>query len=74
MKQDTKRSNGKVVRVQACKAFRRGVSSMGTKFKKGDNIFHFSSSRATGEVFTITEGDMHFMWSAMSFDKWGGRP
>lgn len=64
MKKDTKfppRSKGQpqtIKRVQKSFAFRKGTSSMGSKYKKGDVIVHFSSARSTGESFSLTEGDL----------------
>jgi hypothetical protein len=54
MKKDFKRPNGTIKRTQICRAPRGGVSSMGKKFKKGDEILHLSSSRCTGETFVFT--------------------
>ena len=39
-------------------AKRRGTSALGTKFKKGDPIFHMFSTRSTGEVFILTPAEM----------------
>ena len=58
MKKDTKRPNGTIKRIQKCEAVRKGVSSMGTKFRKGDVIVHLSSSRFTGETFVLTQKDL----------------
>lgn len=48
----------KVVRVQIGTATRKGTSSMGTKYVKGDRIVHFGSTRTTGEVFILAEKDV----------------
>lgn len=54
MKKDTKRPNGTIKRVQLTFAPKKGISSMGSKFLKGDVILHLSSSRCTGETFVLT--------------------
>jgi hypothetical protein len=59
MKKDFTRPNGTIKRVQICEAPRKGVSSMGRKFKKGSVILHLSSSRCTGETFVLTWVELH---------------
>lgn len=60
----------KKVRVQVGRAVRKGVSSIGTPYKKGDSILHFSSNRNTGEVFILTKSDFnHFNGLWWSNDK-----
>ena len=44
--------------VQHVRALRKGCSSAGTPFVKGQPIFRFTSNRATGETFTLTHDDM----------------
>ena len=58
MRKDTKRPNGTTKRVQYVQAQRGGVSSMGTKYAKGDPILHLSSSRCTGETFVLTKAEI----------------
>lgn len=54
--------------VQKCPAFRKGVSAMGTKYQKGDEIVHLSSARSTREVYILTSGDLMKIFVAQQSD------
>jgi len=55
---DFKRPNGTIKRIQVCPAPRAIITTMGTKIKKGDQIIHLSSSRATGETWVFTYSEL----------------
>lgn len=56
---DTQKAHAQnTVRVQKCRAKRKGLSSMGSVFVKGQPIFHLASQRSTREVFILTEADL----------------
>jgi len=48
----------KIVRIQTTKAKRRGISSMGHTYLKGDPILHIRSNRRTGEAFVILPDEL----------------
>lgn len=75
MKHDFRQENGTIKRIQVSKAPRKGRSTMGKKYEKGDAIVHLSSSRATGErwVFLPNELKELLKWSVgqwWSRNKW----
>ena len=70
MKKDTRRPNGTIKRIQKSYAPRKGVSSMGSSYVKGDSIVHFSSSRSTGETFVLTEKDLEKLVKAKTGRWW----
>lgn len=70
MKKDTRRPNGTIKRIQKCHAPRKGVSSMGSKYKMNDTIIHFASSRCTGETFVLTESDLQKIVKAKTGRWW----
>jgi len=45
--------------VQKVFALRKGISSAGTPYKKGDPILQLSSTRRTGETFVLTDKDLN---------------
>ena len=56
-----------VATTQVCRkvfAKRSGISSAGTKYEKGDVILHMGSTRRTGEVFVLAEGDLEYFMDA----------
>ena len=59
----------KRVRLQKTFAPRKGVSSYGTPYKKGAEILHCQSGRATGETFVFTQGDLYLLFNALP-GKW----
>lgn len=58
MLKDFARPNGTIKRTQYVKAPRKGISSMGAPYKKGDAIVHLSSSRCTGETFVLLPNEI----------------
>jgi len=70
----TKLPNGATKRVQKCKAYRKGISSMGSSYSKGDVIIHFSSARNSGEVYTLVEEELQSLVSAPVSKQQAGKP
>ncbi len=61
-----KRVEYKQTRVQKIVSPKKGTSALGSRFIKGQEIVHISSSRATGEVFTLTLGDLYKLINSRS--------
>lgn len=69
----TKLPNGAIKRVQKYQAYRKGISSMGSSYSKGD-VIHFSSARSTGEVYTLTDEELQSLVSAPVSKQQAGKP
>lgn len=73
MKRDFTQANGTKKRIQVSHALRKGKTTMGTKYKKGDAIIHLSSSRTTGEVWVFTPQEFHQIWQDWPTGRWWSR-
>lgn len=70
MKKDFKRPNGTIKRIQVCPAPKAMTTTMDAKIKKGEQIIHLSSSRATGETWVFTREEWAGITATWPTGKW----